>query len=709
MTNYLKSMENNKNLSGLINSLKEECKNLNNIQESTLDAINKTEEELKSNLINLVFIGHCNAGKTTMINSLITSITNNYDNNVKLISSKSENTYFPIVIERSPNNNYHIIVSESNIIVDKNECENSDYINSTLEKMDDKSYKFMISLEIPEKETDEEKKIDEIEDKIPDFKINIKIPNFHPNLRLIDSPGLTNKTMIERLFKLLNENNLSIFIYLKSFTQEKITDNGMIYKFFMKIKESYNHSIFCICLTKYDQFLNKFLKGSNYYMPEDKKKKDKTREANKFIEKIQDFKIRELKDISSYVLISKIFINENKHLFSKEKSDKNDNSSDPKQKSNNMKNFIDYLNSINSQIAESIRINFFKRKMRTRLYYINQICSLNLFLNDSEINKLTASLEKSNINFSDKIKDWKTKFTSNKEEEEKLTPLIKNINKDNEKVFKESKFNYSTFEFFKFSKKEKIDKLKEKFDLYERTQLKDEKYALRISYVKDQYQLLSKKMSDLIEDDIQEIIDKTYNDMMDDLSDSLKEKFKKWASDNCKSSMIPGVDVWKKTLGTILSGLLGYGVRVGLVAGVEYGGFASLSFLSGPPGWIIGGIVGVGLLAYSLGDVIGIWKRENCFDDVIKLFYESSKNNLDEIIKNSRDKYNKFSEDILVFLKKLKETSENISKLLQIMNNYEEEKIFDIQGNSEELFKKALEDLEETDEIKNVFKEVIFG
>ena len=40
-------MENNKNLSELINSLKEECKNLNSIQESTLNAIKDTEEELK--------------------------------------------------------------------------------------------------------------------------------------------------------------------------------------------------------------------------------------------------------------------------------------------------------------------------------------------------------------------------------------------------------------------------------------------------------------------------------------------------------------------------------------------------------------------------------------------------------------------------------------------------------------------------------------
>ena len=44
VTNYYKSMENNKNLSELINSLEEECKNQIEIKESFQLAINKTKE-----------------------------------------------------------------------------------------------------------------------------------------------------------------------------------------------------------------------------------------------------------------------------------------------------------------------------------------------------------------------------------------------------------------------------------------------------------------------------------------------------------------------------------------------------------------------------------------------------------------------------------------------------------------------------------------
>ena len=47
------------------------------------------------------------------------------------------------------------------------------------------------------------------------------------------------------------------------------------------------------------RILKKILKGSDYYMPDPntKKKKDKNREADKFILKFQDFKINELKDL----------------------------------------------------------------------------------------------------------------------------------------------------------------------------------------------------------------------------------------------------------------------------------------------------------------------------------------------------------------------------------------------------------------------------
>ena len=96
-------MESN-NLDQLIDSLKKNCPEREDIKEIILKVLSDVEIKTKSNFINLVFFGNFNDGKTTIINSIIACLTNNYNNNVKLISSGSENTYFPTVIERSPDN-----------------------------------------------------------------------------------------------------------------------------------------------------------------------------------------------------------------------------------------------------------------------------------------------------------------------------------------------------------------------------------------------------------------------------------------------------------------------------------------------------------------------------------------------------------------------------------------------------------------------------
>ena len=93
------------NLSQLINSLKENNSKNDLIKKPILEAISDIENELKHDIINLVFIGSFNEGKTTMINSIIACSTNKYDN-VSLIDCKSENTYFPTVIESSPDQYY---------------------------------------------------------------------------------------------------------------------------------------------------------------------------------------------------------------------------------------------------------------------------------------------------------------------------------------------------------------------------------------------------------------------------------------------------------------------------------------------------------------------------------------------------------------------------------------------------------------------------
>ena len=203
----------NYNLSQLIDTLKKNCtKNLGEIREPILNAISDVEKQLNSDFINLVFLGNFNEGKTTMINSIIACLTKNYDNNLRLISSGSENTYFPTVIERSLDNYYYMTIIQSNI-PEELKFFNPQEINKKINEFDKNSNNYLKDLQNFERETDEEKR-KELKDRIKEILIKIKIPNFPSNLRLIHCPGITNKMITERVFKLINEN----YIFQFSFT-----------------------------------------------------------------------------------------------------------------------------------------------------------------------------------------------------------------------------------------------------------------------------------------------------------------------------------------------------------------------------------------------------------------------------------------------------------------------------------------------------------
>ena len=420
-----------------------------------------------------------------------------------------------------------------------------------------------------------------------------------------------------------------------------------------------------------------------------KKNKKKNSEAETFIKIFQNFKQVELKNLSSYVLISKIFINDNKHIFN--------NSPKKNEKSRNqIKNFLVFLKSLN---AESIKINLFIRTMRTRLININQKYSKNLFFNEDEIKLIENSLEKCKKNFDNEIEKLKEKFSSDKVEEKKLEEIEKMKNYQEKSVIEKiKKSTYSTLENFKLIKAEKINKLREKFDLYEKTILKDNYYAKKTSYVKDQLNLLSKDITILIEDDLNKMMKESYDIFINDLSDSLQQKLKKFLSENFELEKDPG-EGFRLNSFLIVVKMQFLGIAEGL---------SSLAFLSGPPGWIIGGVIAVLSLAFAFKNNLGMWSREGCFDDLIKLIYESINKNLHEIITKTTDQFKNFTDGLGLVFKDLKEILKNVSNLLQILKSYEDKSVIPNKVNLEDLFENALKDLDETEDLKKDFRKVIF-
>ena len=113
------------------------------------------------------------------------------------------------------------------------------------------------------------------------------------------------------------------------------------------------------------------------------------------------------------------------------------------------------------------------------------------------------------------------------------------------------------------------------------------------------------------------------------------------------------------------------------------------------------------IFSYFVHEKLGCWIRNNCFDEVVESFYLSIKQNLNDIINLSKDKYKEFKTNLKDYLIQLKETSSKITLLHKILNNYERKNIESIKETPEELIKKALKDLEEEDKIKDIFEKVI--
>ena len=167
-------MENNNNLLELKNFLHKDNENGGKIKDDIFRAINETDAILKTNKINIVFIGSYNAGKTSMINSVIASITNNYEN-VQLISSKCENSYFPIIVEKSSDDDYYQMkISRSDKTPDEEiKCLNPEEINTRLDEMDKESLEYLKCFYKFDQDTyDDKKKID-----YRYFRYQIKVRN----------------------------------------------------------------------------------------------------------------------------------------------------------------------------------------------------------------------------------------------------------------------------------------------------------------------------------------------------------------------------------------------------------------------------------------------------------------------------------------------------------------------------------------------------
>lgn len=394
------------NVDHIIRLFSKKVENLEKLSNQINIGMNEIKEILDKGQLNLAIFGASSSGKSTLISSLI-AISTNQLNNVKIPTSVSDNTYFPNIIEASPDDLYHIKIVEG----DRKREESflaPDQINRILKEFDDNSEEKLKKL----------KKNEDFEEVL----ITIQIPNFPKRFRLIDSPGLTTERMKDQIFKLLDgEYFFSIIVYLKRLTEA--SENENTYKFFEEIRKKFKNSEFIVCFTQYDKLFNNFYKGSKHYLPDEDEdiREERTRDLGKFVKKLILFK-DDVKKISSELKLSKIFINDNLGKTTHSKAQ--------------LGNFLKYIDHLYTTKGERIKTVCFIKQLFNKLLEINQKNSyIDMFSND--VKEVFSNTYNNSINkFDLEINSWLNKFDINLETE--VNEQIKIIDKE---VLKDENFS----------------------------------------------------------------------------------------------------------------------------------------------------------------------------------------------------------------------------------------------------------------------------
>ena len=254
----------------------------NSNQKIVKQKIEKTKSLVNSNnsnKLNIIVFGDFNSGKTTLINSLIsTLLESNEDFKDFLPKAITENTYYITIIEKSNDSSYSLEHLKNGKLYNDIHYPNKDNIIGYLKDFDENATNIIKRLaeneakEEIKQSTKESNELNEYtkkstkdltqttnEEAIPTTLIKIKIPNFPETIRIIDSPGLTNTKIRKEIIAFLNETCLAnIFLTVRSFTQEKVIDRD--YRLAkQEIIKDFPNSVHLLILSQVDDLLKLYI------------------------------------------------------------------------------------------------------------------------------------------------------------------------------------------------------------------------------------------------------------------------------------------------------------------------------------------------------------------------------------------------------------------------------------------------------------------
>lgn len=248
-------------------------------------------DSYKNRPVAFVFIGETCAGKTTLLNALITYLklgstgVGDYSKYQILKSSSSENTFNPTIIESSDNENYYVyeqyqqekgpkIYYTEEGLEDLKEFfiqhnENSEKVLTDIKKKKANQFSCIDEEGVIETDLSEEDiREQEISDRISKTFIHLGIPYLTKNVNIVDLPGVSGDSIRDVILELLTQGAIvPIVVYVRSFENPKAIDEG-IHKLLEDLSKGLKEVYLSVVFTKSDKLVTG-LKGSKYIPNED--------------------------------------------------------------------------------------------------------------------------------------------------------------------------------------------------------------------------------------------------------------------------------------------------------------------------------------------------------------------------------------------------------------------------------------------------------
>ena len=514
--------------------------------------------------------------------------------------------------------------------------------------------------DLDEKSTDKLKEINDLEvkrrevanynEKIPMLIVKVMIPNFSDKFRIIDIPGMTSPSLCDGFFNFLQKECLvNIFLIVRSLVHTKVSNvdfviatNNMISK--------YPNSLSLLILTKIDEII----KENN---PKDLKNNEKNLKSF-----LTDFgkKSNFLNYLGGYVVNCKEALNDT-DIYK-----------------NGVIKLKNHIIDIEHKFAERQKMTCLILKLRYLFNELNSVISEQVnCLNSYEVLQLKKACDQSCNKFDDSIDNW---FMDIKE-----------------------------YRFFKEKYEINIEKLKILFDEVDK-RLLTSYYANKTSYIEDQIKYLGQTFqSNIIDSKIIEISSNSFETFTKEIPPSLSEKVKNLLIKKGFLSRSIDDDVVELSLKNFIFAVVGivvsFGIRIGIRIGIGIG-ILALSGEAAAFGTIvvvpiIGEVALIGGIIYSIKDYIGVWKRENCFEDIIDILYKGLIGSKDELLTLYKNNYKEIFAKLLYILKTSKEDSKLNEDLKNIVDKYDQFKVENENQKVDVTFKNSLTNCIETLEVPN--------